>query len=437
MTNVANKVYTATPNPIDPLASNNDSRNANAEGSHFGAAPYSATEQALLNKFVFKQIIEASREQFMIAAKLIFSNPVVQVGSREYSWWEHQWPREAVEFQGLVGANPLSWYITGTFSAANPFPFSVQDVIGCAGSKVQVATIVYTGIANTSYITVTANLNYAAPTPTLGDKIKLETTLIGDAQNFRSHYDRAKVSERYNFLMSGDRTARWGRQEMLEWKNNARTDFLDFDKQNTIRQLQIDIFSNLWQSKIGEFQYTVPGGGTYSQRTINGIKNILIDAGSPNPTVSQSGSKAMFMALAEATNYYQEGHTRMIFGSHEKLTAFSTEWKNPVQYAPTDEIAKLGLKRYEIGSMNFVPVACEMFRKDSEVFPDADADKIYCLDMASISPCQMEGLPMLEVFPKTLNKREGGINDFDEWTVQYNIGLQFKNPLGSFSMTIV
>jgi hypothetical protein len=159
-------------------------------------------------------------------------------------------------------------------------------------------------------------------------------------------------------------------------------------------------------------------------------------AGSMRGTPSTASLRSDFETLAFKTNYKKAGGTRFLFGTDEMLYEVSKAYKDSlIRYAPNDSIAQMNLDQFKFGTMKFVPVPCELF-KERSAFPASWQRKILVLDLESIQPVTMQGLPMMDM-GSTLDRGERGSREmFQDFYAEANLSLQMNNPLASFSLDI-
>lgn len=429
-----NQTYTPSPNPLAPgVAQSPFGLPAlNAPGSNYATLATQGTTK-LIRDEIFSRIFDAAPAQFN-SLRLLFENTWVNMGSDELIYFEKLWGRRGVTvytgYNNGTGVTPIA----GTYAAREDIPLALTDVIATdLGQLLAVTAVTWSGSANASTITLAPMTGASLPTTLAnGTRLSFAYTNSADGTDMRRHYDRANVVERYNYLQSGDRTSRWSTKEYLKWQNMGTTDYLDIDKAEKLTQLRVDMFSALWQGVLGEFTST-----DGRKKTMQGIVPAMIAAGAGNLTSTAATVEQAFIRSAFASNYLLEGATRFIYGTDEMLTLLSTIFKNPVKYAPNDKIADMNLNKYQIGSMNFVPVPTELFRSSSYIFPESWEKKLIVVDQKSIHPARMNGLPEIQIFPPTNDMNSGAKEDYKEWTVRYNMSMTYNNPNGGFILNVI
>ena len=86
--------------------------------------------------------------------------------------------------------------------------------------------------------------------------------------------------------------------------------------------------------------------------------------------------------------------------------------------------------------MNFVPVACDLFREPS-CFPAFWQRMILVIDQETITPIKMKGIPQVGG-GSTLDKQENGTREgFKDWYVEGQLSLKMNNPLSSFYINVI
>jgi len=289
--------------------------------------------------------------------------------------------------------------------------------------------IVAVGATN---ITVNSLTNAGLPAVAVGDVISIQSSIMADGMDTFSIYERLETITRYNYIQFFLRARRWARRELQKYLNSGTTDYIASDKEEKIRQIRVDLFNSLWNGERGE--YALANG--YVAKAMGGIYPSMINAGSASANPTLAGLKAAFQGLAFQTNFKTEGGTRFIYGTDEVLHEFSEIYKAPgLRYEPNDEIANLKLKRIELGTMNFVLVPCELWKEES-CFPSDWNRRVIVLDQETVQPVKMKGLPQMNMGQTLDRKNNGTREDFKDFWVEAQLGLEFNNPLGSFSMDI-
>lgn len=407
---------------------------ANPEGSQYSVeSGYGATDTILLEKAVAEAIFDSTPEQYR-ALRLVFEKSALEKNLDEFEYLEKTFGRTALEGNAISAAVPavpgaqVTQAVTVTAASLN---FITVDIIIVYpdGTKGVVQAIAG------NVLTVASQTSAGLPAVAVGDIFSIQSSIYADGQTNFSNYERMQTITRYNYIQLFLRAARWGKIERQKHLNAGRTNYLQLDAEQRMEQLRLDLFISFFNGTRGEFQLS-PASGSLPAKAMGGIFPSMQAAGSlfGNPTLA--GLRSTFETLAFATNHLKEGATRFIYATDEMLYELSKIFKDPgLMYAPNDSIAKLNLKQYEIGSMKFVPVPCELF-KDQACFPASWARKMLILDQETINPVKMKGIPMIEM-GATLDKGPNGTREgFKDWYVQGNMSLQFNNPLGSFYIDV-
>lgn len=406
--------------------------NTNPQSSQYKTiSGYNPTESILIAKAIKRAIFDAAPEQYN-ALKLLYAKPFEDVDSDEFEYVENTFGRSVLTSNAIVAAvaavpgSPVTQTLTLTAASMN---YLTPDliIIYPDNTKAVIRTI-----ASATTITVESQTSSGLSAVASGDIFAIQSTIMADAMDYISNYERMETVTRYNFVQFFIRAARWGRVELQKYENKGTTDYLVKDKEQKLKQLRVDLFNSLFNGNRGEFRIS----NGYIAKAMGGIYPTMVAAGSmsANPTVA--GLKSAFEALAFATNYKQEGAVRFIYGCEEILYELSKVWKEPgIRYAPNDEIANLNLMEYKIGTMRFVPVNCALFR-ESSCFPADWKRKLLILDQETIQPTKMRGLEALRM-GSTLDKGENGTREgFKDWWVEAQLSLQMNNPLSSFYIDV-
>lgn len=423
---MSNKTYTpgAGNAPFGNLQANPQSAN------YITDSGYSATGNILLQKAIRRAIFDAAPEQYN-ALRLVFEKEMEEVGSDEFEFLEKTFGRSALEATSspaAVSAVPGS-EVTQVIAmtAASVTHAQPDDIIVYPdGTKAIIRSIA------TLNVTVASQTSAGLPAVTSGDIFSVQSTIQGDGATAFSHYDRMETVTRYNYIQLFLRASRWSKVERQKYINQGTTNYMDMDMAEKMKQLRTDLFVSFFNGTRGEFKLA----STIPAKAMGGILPTMQAAGAMtgNPTVA--GLRSQFETLAFKTNYKAEGGTRMIYGTAEMLYELSKVFKDPgLRYAPSDSIAKMDLKQYELGQMKFVPVACELF-KEQACFPASWQRKLLILDQETINPVKMKGIPAMDS-DTTLDKGGNGTREgFKDWYVEANLSLRFNNPLGSFTLDV-
>lgn len=405
---------------------------ANPQGSNYAndAKTGTATETILLQKAIERMIYSAVPEQYY-ALKLLFEKSPIEKGSDEFEFLEHTFGRTALETAANVAAVAASAGAEVTQSNT----FTADSVKRCAADDVVTYPDGTAGIIRSitgTTVVIASQTGKGLPAVTSGDVLSVQGPTQGDGASGFSHFDRMETVTRYNYIQMFLRARRWGKIELLKYKNQGTTNYLDVDKKETIDQLRTDLFVSLFNGTRGEF--TLASG--IQAKAMGGIMPTMTAAGSMRGTPSTASLRSDFETLAFKTNYKKAGGTRFLFGCDEMLYEASKAYKdNLIRYAPNDSVAMMNLDMFKFGTMKFVPVPCELFKEQS-CFPASWQRKILVLDLESINVVKMKGLPMFDS-GSTLDRGDRGSREmFQDFWSEANISMQMNNPLGSFSLDI-
>ncbi len=405
--------------------------NTNAQGSFYGTnSGFSAEESNLIQKAIKEAIFDAAPAQYD-ALKLAFSKSPKEYGSDEFEYLETTFGRNPLEVAANAGVvapsagNQVTQTVTVT---AGSLQYASIDLIVSYPDGSEGVIQAITG----SDLTIGSLTSAGLPALTAGQTFAIRSTIEGDGMDTFSVYQRTETITRYNYVQFFMRAKRWAKVELQKHINQGTTNYLDVDKKIKMKQLRVDLFASYFNGTKGEYKIA----NNIIAKSMGGIFPTMVEAGSltANPTVS--GLQAAFEKLAFATNFKAEGGTRFIYATDEMCHEFSKIYKQPgLRYEPNNEIANLKLRRIELGTQNWVLVPCELFRENS-VFPDAWKNRILCLDVESIRPVKMKGLPTYEV-GSTLDRRNNGTREnYQDWYCGAQLSLEFNNPLGCFYIDV-
>jgi voltage-gated potassium channel Kch len=407
------------------------SNNANPQSSQYAAiSGYSPAELIYIEKQVRRAIFDAAPEEFN-SLRLVFEKEAEEKNLPEFEYLEKTFGRTALEATAIVAAQAAVAGVPQT----QVIPMTAASVTHITPDLIIVypnnAKAVIKSIAGLN-VTVESQTSDGLPAVAAGDIFAIMSTIQADGMDYFSNYERLETITRYNFIQEFLRAKRWNRMELAMFNNAGRTNYLVSDKEETMRQMRVDLHNAFWNGQRGEFRIS----NNYVTKAMGGIFPTMQAAGSMNGTTSTAGLKSMFKSFAFKTNFKKEGSTRFIYGTAEILSELSDVFKEPaVRYAPNDTISSMDLEMYKVGQMKFVPVACELFR-DQSCFPKDWARRIFVLDQESISPCRMKGIPFMNI-GGTLDRGANGTREnFKDWYIEANLSMQFNNPLGSYYINI-
>lgn len=403
--------------------------NTNPQSSNYAATSgFSAQETILIEKAVREAIFDAAPEQYN-ALKLVFEKDFEEVNLDEFEFLETTFGRSALESNAVVAAQAA---VAGarqtqvlTLTAATVTHVGLDLVLTYPDGTKGIVKVIAS-----NNVTVESQTSAGLPAVAVGDIFAILGTITADGMDYFSNYERTEFITRYNYIQTFLRAARWGRMEMQKHINAGRTDYLQVDKNQKIKQMRTDLFNAFFNGTRGEFELSGPSN--LPAKSMGGIYPTMVAAGSMsgNPTIA--GLRSTFETLAFKTNFKKEGGVRMIYATDEMLYELSKIFKDPgIRYTPSDKIADLNLTEYKMGTMRFVPVPCELFKEQS-CFPKDWNRKMLVIDQETVTPMKMKGIPSMYT-GSTLDKgAEGTREGFKDWYTEANLSLRFNNPLGSF-----
>lgn len=447
---MAQNTFTPTPNIQQPSTAYSSTGQAfglpwaNPEGSDY-ASIYSKTTTALLRTAIENKIYDTTNKQYAAFWNFWYGRPMLTKPSSQFNFFERGFGRVSLEVFTWTSSGGTN--LTGTihlaanYTEANDIGVTVGDTITApVGNRPFVVTdVIWVAGAGNSTIKVSGyntTANTVAADFIAGDILAFQAANGADGTNSVNHYDRMGTIKRYNFMQKFERGFRFGKIEMQEWLNNGTTDYLPQNKQNTLEQIRTDMFSCWLNGTRGEFSIPAITAGVYYAKAMGGVYPSMIAAGAASTSVTQSGIVPAFKALTFATNTLAKGATRFVLGTDESLDTLSTAFKNPVMYAPNDKVASLGLTQYDIGTSKIVPIVTPMMG-DSTIFPQFFSGMLLCVNMDSMNPTQMEGIPAFNMFNTKSIDDGTNLNAYSDFIAQGHFGMQFNNPGAGFIVHIL
>jgi len=403
----------------------------NPQGSNYATLSGFTTEETILiQKAIKEKIIDTAPAQYDVL-KLAFSKTPKEYGSDEFEYLETGFGRNPLVINAIsasVAASAGNQVVqVVTLDAASvkyaskdliiTYPDGTEGVIkSISGNDITVGSLTSAGLSATA----------------VGQTFAIRSTIEGDGMDTFSVYERTETLTRHNYIQFFMRAQRWDKVEMQKHINQGTTDYLNVDKAMKMKQLRVDMFVSLINGHKGEFSLA----NSKIAKSMGGIYPTMVEAGSLSANPTLSGLQSAFESLAFATNFKAEGATRFLFGTDEMLNEFSKIYKQPgLRYEPSNETANLKLRRIELGTQNWVLVPCELFRENS-AFENAWKRRILAVDMESITPVKMKGLPVYEM-GSTLNRKDNGTREnYTDFWVGGHLSLEFSNPLGCFYIDV-
>lgn len=410
-------------------------QNLNAEGSQYASSSgYSPGITDLIRKEIDSVIYDASPQQFMLL-KMLWAKGFKSVKGDEFEFKEKTWDRSALESTGIVAAQPAVAGVPQVqvipMTAASLTHLTVDLLIKYPTPGGETAIIRSISGLN---VTVQSATSDGLPAVAVGDVFAVGSTITADGQAAFLNYSRLQLLSRTNYVQGFLRAARWGEMELQKMQNLGTTNYLQEDRKTKNEQLRVDMFNSFVNGRMGEYQLA---SGTPT-KAMGGIYPAMLAAGSANATVSLAAFRPTFETLGVNTNYKQEGGVRMILGCQEVLGNIAELYKDSqTRYTALDKTVDTGLNEYVIKGARYVPVPCELFREQS-CFPAEFAKKIIVVDMESIQPVGMEGMPALEMGETgDINSMVKNYNTYKDYFVRGFMSQQFNNPLGGFWMNVI
>lgn len=411
--------------------------NANPQASNYAqTSGYAPTTTILLDKAVSPILFNAAARAFDVLT-LLFSKPFKTYKNDEFEYLEYTFARNPIELAAnvtAVAAVPgVASQQTLTLTAASMESIDVNSIIVfpstndhvnvrqiLPGNQILVETPTSGGIPA---------VNIASQTPIM----PVMSSLSADGRSNLTNYGRTKIITRYNFIQQFQRAVRWGRWELAKYKNLGRTDYLQVEMKERMDQIRYDLFATFFNGVKGEYRLAA---GELAKAT-DGIFPMMVNAGSANSTATTSTLPAVFESLLLQTDFKASGGVRFAVGTQKVLLALSKAYKDQgTRYQPESMTVNLNLTEYKIGEMRIVPIRCELLRETS-LFPADFGNRLFVLDMETIHPVTMEGIPALEV-GATLDIGPNGTREgFKDWYIMAQLGVEMNNPLSSFWIDLI
>lgn len=401
---------------------------ANPEASEYGDySAFSPEETIHLQKAIRSAIFNAAPAQYN-ALKLLYQKEPQPRNNDEVQYTERTFGRDPIEVdtgtggqtgapQTIVSSNPI------TLTAGSTDNIAVDDIVVFPDNTKGTVTDI-----SGNDIIVSSITGGDIPATNSGDVLAIQSTIYGDGLDYFSHYGRLQTITRHNYIQFFLRARRWTRLEYQKYINSATTDYLETDKIDKLEQLRTDLFVSFFNGDRGEYQL---GNGGYA-KSMGGIFPTIEAAGAQSANPTLAGLQAAIESLTFSTNYKAEGETRFLVGTDQILHEVSKIYKEEkVRYEPNSQVANLNLSMIQLGTHNLVLVPAELF-KDPSCFPSVWQNRLLCVDMESIQPVRVRGIPPMSM-GTTLDRKDGGTREnFKDWWCEAQLGLEINNPLGFY-----
>ena len=408
---------------------------ANALGSDYALnSAYGASTTDLISRSVREAIFDAAPAKYNIL-KLLFEQPFETVDTDEVYYREQTFGRSPLVANAITAAQAgvVGNTVTGnyTVTAATITNITLDMVVGFNDAQ-NLKGIVRAIVGNV--LSIESNTSMGLPAAAVGDILIPMSTFRTDGQSLFQTYQRVQTIERYNYLQGFLRARRWGVIELKKFENRAVTNYLDKDRDELMKQLRLDVFATFVNGTRGEFRTAVGEPG----KTMGGFWPTMQAAGSASATTTTAGLQATLEALAFATDYKSEGGVRFIVAVPRLINEVNKLYKQVLtRYTPSDKIADLELDELRFGGLRFVFVPCMLLQEPS-LFPLSFSSKIFVLDLETIKPCQMKGIPSFNIGGTLMMEGPNGSREqFKDLYVEAHMSLIMDNPLSSFSIDVL
>jgi hypothetical protein len=409
---------------------------ANPQASPYvPTSAYAPAETILLDKAVVSALFDAAPQSFNVM-NILFNKPFRTVDDDVFEYLEYTFGRNAIELAANVTAVPavpnnvVSATLTLTPASIGNVDLNAIIVFGTTNDQAIVRSI--NAAANT--ITVQSMTSGGIPAVAFATNplLQVMAQISADGRSTFTGYQRTKTITRWNMIQQFQRAVRWGRWELQKYKNLARTDYLSIEIQQRMKEMRYDLITTFFNGKKGEYQLAT---GEVAKAT-DGIYPMMVNAGSAILTATSATLKATFEAGCMQSDYREEGAVRFAVGTQKVLYELSKSFKEPgIRYTPDNMVANLNLMEYRIGEMRIVPLRVEILRETS-LFPADFGNRLFVLDLTTITPVVMKGIPAMESGATLMMGADGTREGFKDWFILAQMGLQFNNPLGSFIINI-
>jgi hypothetical protein len=403
---------------------------ANPQSSNYqNDSASTVTETNLLRKEIEYTIFDSAPKRFD-ALKVFMNLKVEYKASDEFEFMESTFGRSAL----VAAANTVATAAVAGTTVSQAVTLDADSLKRIAPNYIIIYPTGETGVVVSiagAVATVNSLTGAGLPAVTTGDKFSVMASIEADGDDKIRSSSRLDTITRYNYIQLFFRSHRWGRVELLKFKNAGTTDYLVKNKKEKIKQFRIDMFNAIFNGIRGE--YAIADG--MKAKAMGGLYPGMIAAGSPNPSVALSGLQAVFEATAFNTQFGDTGSTRYVFATDQMLYNLSKIYKDAkVRYTPDSKIADLNLDAIKLGGSTYPLVACELWREES-CFPAEWANRIMVLDMENIHRCQLMGLES-PAMNETDDRSQGSRETFKDYSIEGNLSIQHNNPLGSFIIDV-
>lgn len=404
-----------------------------AEGSPILANNSNAVATFMLDRYIQKEIIDTAPEPWMDALKLLFSKAPIGSPSLTFEYVE-----QGLGIAPIVAATTA---LAGATDATQSFTLTtdtqlrvgLDDVITYPNGTTQGTVTALSGVN----ITVTPFLGEALPAVAVGDVFATgQGQARGDAMDRIASVSRSTNTKFYNYIQTIGRFKRWGTDEMQEWENMQRVNYVQKEMTNLTRDIRFNMFAAFLAGNRG---IALLSGGEEALRT-GGVYSQMVAAGAGNDTIPQASLPAAFKYHAFNTRFKGSGSTRLVIARSEVLHLLQEAFKETLRrYTNDDTNIKLDINQITIGGVNYVLVPCDILG-DGGMFDATWRTRILCLDMDNINVRTFNGKPYMHVenplATNTLMQGDGSLRDYKYFGVFAKFGVQHEHAKASFALNI-
>lgn len=398
---------------------------ANARGALY-AQLFNHAQNDVLQRAVEKIIYDTAPKQFF-DLKMLFDKTPEYWNTDEFEYYELPYDRFPLQVNGSAAAVSYP-QVQVVPVASTDDAFLDMAVIYPGGNNMGTITAINPGVS----VTVTPQTNDTLPAVVSGDLLAYATPVEADAATqVRSSY-RMKTQRQDNFIQLLSSSITYGMLELQKFQSqNYLDNWLQTEYDRMINHFRVSISNTMWYSKRGEYTLS---DGTPAKST-EGIYQSLVNRQGPVISTPLSSLQYAVRDAALNTEFGNYGDTKYLFGTNRRLLSLSEQLKTqPTRYVPNDEIAKLDLKKIDIGSTEIVFVPMKRFEDDAS-FPREFRDFMFLINPELIVPMKIRNWSATGEY---INRRNGGgtNNSLTRW-IQDSIGFKINLAQGNALIKIV
>ena len=186
----------------------------------------------------------------------------------------------------------------------NYFPLRVNTkIMNASGDTFVVYEVTPSSTANTSAVKVrkirsSASATVLASTDFVAEEFfTIQSDIVADGMTEFGDSVKAEFIDRYNYLEMAQKVQSWTRLELQKIKNLSQTNAMDYEWEEKMNQLRLDLFSMFIAGQRGEFLLADPITGSSANKrakSMHGLYPQMVDGGASFASPTLAGLQSAF-----------------------------------------------------------------------------------------------------------------------------------------------